>query len=62
MWCWKNLPDQIDGLKKDNVAMMSVIMIGLIMAFLLIMIYIASSRWGAINDRENGETQAEGSA
>ena len=62
MWCWKNLPDQIDGLKKDNVAMMSVIMIGLIMVFLLIMIYIASSRWGAINDQENGATQAEGSA
>lgn len=45
-WCVFSLPDYARNLSKGGVALLSVIVIAVILVFLLLMISIASGRWG----------------
>lgn len=55
-WCKNNLPGNIQTLKDNPVAMYSLAMIGVVMAFLLVLIYFASRRW---NELDIGRADAQ---
>ncbi len=48
-WCKDNLPGRIETLQAEPVAMNSVWLIGLILAFLLVLVAIASRRWNKLD-------------
>jgi len=46
-WCYNKLPEYIDTLQTNTVAMWSVCFVGAVAVFLLILIYLGGQRWGA---------------
>jgi SNF family Na+-dependent transporter len=45
LWAYYNLPDEIKAFQKDSVKLYSVLLIGAVAVFLLLMIKIAGNRW-----------------
>jgi hypothetical protein len=52
-FCIKNVPDKAKSISQTPVAMWSMIFIGTILAFLLLLIHIAGRRWAAEGRFEN---------
>jgi NSS family neurotransmitter:Na+ symporter len=44
-FCWQSLPERLAGVKNDRVALAAVAFIGIIAAFLLLLVHIAGKRW-----------------
>jgi len=46
LWCCRNLPDRVRELGGNQVAVLAVLVLAAIIAFLLVMVNVASRRWG----------------
>jgi NSS family neurotransmitter:Na+ symporter len=44
-FCWQSLPERLAGVKNDRVALATVCFIGIVGAFLLLLVHIAGKRW-----------------
>lgn len=63
LWCRDNLPARLRQVGHETVALYSIIMLGVVLVFLLIMIHLASRRWNSIGmGRSAAPATTEGAA
>ncbi|MDA1050947.1 MAG: sodium-dependent transporter [Planctomycetota bacterium] len=53
-FCWQNLPDRMEQIANDSVAVASMLFILTVLAFLLLLIHIAGRRWKAEGRLDEG--------